>query len=377
MRDDFDIPEDVTYLNCAYISPLARTVAEAGITGVRRKSQPWLIEPRDFFTETDVARNLFAQLINARQQDISIAPSVSYGMGIACRNLPSPESRPVLVLGEQFPSNVYPWLRYCKEHRCKLITVNPLKSQSWTDAVIDTLESIDVAVAALPHCHWTDGALLDLETIAMLCRHRGTQLVLDVTQSLGALALDIDKIKPAFLVCASYKWLLGPYSLSFVYAAPEFHHGEPLEDAWITRRNAHDFRNLVHYDTNLRDDASRFDVGETANFALMPMAIRALELILKWDPKRIQKTLAGYTLTIEQAARGLGLVASSIPARAGHFLGIRFPGGLPDHSLEHFSKRNIHISIRGDSIRVTPHLYNNDTDSIRFIEALTELASTD
>ena len=79
----FDIPEEITYLNCAYFSPQLNKVRDAGYAGVKRKSHPWKVGPEDFFTESEQARDLFAQLIGANTDDVAIIPAVSYGIAVA------------------------------------------------------------------------------------------------------------------------------------------------------------------------------------------------------------------------------------------------------------------------------------------------------
>ncbi len=374
MRELFDLPDDVSYLNCAYMSPLARPVVAAGERGLRRKSRPWEITPADFFDDTETCRARFASLVNARADDIAVVPSVSYGITQASRNLPLARGRRIVVLAEQFPSNVYPWRALAERNGGVVETIHRPNAGGWTAAVVERLEAGDVDIAALPHCHWTDGALLDLDAIAECCDRRGIALVLDVSQSLGALPLDVQRIRPAFLVCATYKWLMGPYSLAFVYAREDMQAGEPLDLSWITRERAEQFAGLVNYEDRFQPGARRYDVGERANFALVPAAIAALDLLLAWTPARIQSTVAAFTGEIERAARSMGLRVSSIPERAGHFLGIRFPGGLPPDALQTFTDRRVFVSVRGDSVRVTPHLYNDEADRDRCLETLAQIA---
>jgi selenocysteine lyase/cysteine desulfurase len=370
IREVFDIPEEICYLNCAYMSPLAKPVLAAGKTGMQRKAHPWEISPADFFTETETCRERFAQLIGAERDDVALAPSVSYGITLASRNVPFGRGQSIAVLAEQFPSNVYPWQALARNHGGSIRVIERRAGETLTDAVLNALEDDNVTVAALPNCHWTDGAMLDLEVISACCEQRNIALVIDATQSLGALPLDVSRVRPAFLVCATYKWLLGPYSVAFVYAREDMQLGEPLEYSWVTRSNAPDFSALVRYDDNFLQGARRYDVGERSNFALLPMTIAALDLLLEWTPHRIQQELARYTTDIESAARAMGLSVASTPDRAGHFLGIRFPGGLPDGTVERFANEKVFVSVRGDSIRVTPHLYNTETDKERFLAVL-------
>ena len=92
-----------------------------------------------------------------------------------------------------------------------------------------------------------------------------------------------------------------------------------------TRQFLHHFQRLVDYSDEYQVGARRFDVGEPPNFALMPMFSAALDLLLEWTPETIQSTLSEYTGQLESALRELELITQSVPARAGHFLGFRFP----------------------------------------------------
>lgn len=155
-RDLFDIPEDTVWLNCAYMSPLMRTAVAAGEAGIRRKMHPWTIAPVDFFTESEAARTLFARMIGAGADEIAIVPSASYGMAVAAANLAiRPDSR-ILVLAEQFPSHVYPWREAAARAGARIDTIPWPADGDWTAAVIGAIGA-DVSLAALPHCHWTDG----------------------------------------------------------------------------------------------------------------------------------------------------------------------------------------------------------------------------
>jgi len=100
------------------------------------------------------------------------------------------------------------------------------------------------------------------------------------------------------------------------------------------------------------------------------MAITAMEQILEWGVDNIALTLAGKTRDIAERAGRLGLSTVPEHLRAGHYLGIGFPGGVPAGLLDRLAAKKIYVSIRGDSMRVTPHLYNNEQDIQRLFEAL-------
>ena len=367
-RHLFDLPEDVAYLNCAYMAPLMHPVVDAGLRGVRRKARPWEIAAPDFFSDAAHARDLFARIVNARAEDIAIVPAASYGMAVAARNLPLRAGQTIVLLADQFPSNLYPWRAAAARTGAEIVTVDAPDG----DLTAAVLAAIDerTAVAALPHCRWTDGALLDLETIGERVRAAGGALALDLTQSAGALPIDVAKVRPAFAASACYKWLMGPYTLGFLYVHPTHHGGEPLEYGWSPRAGSENFARLVDYRDEFAPGARRYDMGEMSNFHLLPMAIAALEQILAWGVENIAQTLSAHTAAIAGRARAIGLGSLPAALRAGHFLGLQFAGKAPRGLPETLARENVYVSVRGSSVRVTPHLYNTDADVDRLFAGL-------
>ena len=369
-RHLFDIPDEVAYLNCGYMSPLMKRVRHAGAAGLERKAHPWEIVPRDFFGGSDALRSACAELLNARADDIAIVPAASYGVSTAARNLPLAQGQNVIVVEDQFPSNVYPWRERAKESGARVRTVPRPRQGGWTRAVLDAIDG-DTAVVALPHCHWTDGGLFDLQRIGEVCRANGIALSLDVTQSLGVLPLDVQQIQPDFLACAAYKWLLGPYSIGLLYVSERWQQaGAPIEHNWIHRRNAEDFARLVDYQDDFEPGARRFDVGERSNFALVPAAEAGIRQILEWGVDNVCETIEFIADRIVEQLRPLGLTALPKSERAPHYLGMQMESGLPPDLLPRLAKRKVYVSVRGSSIRITPHLYNSEADIDRLVDAL-------
>jgi selenocysteine lyase/cysteine desulfurase len=368
-RQLFDIPDEIAYLNCAYLGPLSKAVVAAGREAAARKARPWEIGSEDFFTETEIARGLFARIINADDEDVAIIPAASYGVSVAARNLQLEKNQSIVLLAEQFPSNVYAWRESADNAGARVVTVERPEHGDLTRAVLDAIDE-RTAIVALPNCHWADGALLDLERIARRCREIGASLVLDVTQSAGVMPLDVRVIRPDYLVAACYKWLLGPYSTGFLYVAPHRQAGKPIEYNWRARIGSDNFAELVNYQDAYLPGALRFDVGECANFHTMPAVIAALQQIVDWNPALIAQTLAARNADIAGRAAALGLECLDSKQRAGHFLGLRFPGGIPGGLLDALRKARVFVSVRGDTLRITPHVYNDDADADRLIHAL-------
>jgi len=366
-REAFSLPPDLHYMNCAFMSPLPRVVEEAGIHGMVRKRNPSLLETEDFFRESQEVRRLFAELVNAPDSDsVAIIPSVSYGIGIAARNTPLTSGQNVVLLHEQFPSNVYGWRRLAWERGAQIRTVGPgdgkLRGRGWNERMLEAIDR-DTGVVALSPVHWTDGTLFDLEAIGARAREVGAALVVDGTQSVGALPFDVQELRPDALIVASYKWLFGPYSIGVGYFGPRYMDGVPLEESWIAREGSQDFRALVDYQDGYQPGAVRFDVGERSNFILVPMLVAALRLVLAWGPERIQSYTRQLSETLLEEARSLGYAIEEDPYRVGHLFGIRMSPGVEMEGLKvALQREGVSTSLRGSALRVSPHLYNDEED---------------
>ncbi|HEX9965628.1 MAG TPA: aminotransferase class V-fold PLP-dependent enzyme [Allosphingosinicella sp.] len=366
-RAIFDIPEGTAYLDCAKMSPLSRAAVEAGRRGLERKAKPWTIRAEHFFDESEEVRGLFARLIGASVDDVAIVPSVSYAMATVMANVRIGAGQKIVTLADDFPSGILASRALAKRAEARVVTVGRPDEGDWTSAILEAIDG-GTALVVAPHTHWVCGSLIDLEALGRRCRSVGATLVLDTTQSTGALPLDLAAVDPDYLVATSYKWLMGPYSLGFLYVAPRHQQGRPLEEAWIVRRGAQDFRSLCAYEEGFAAGARRFDMGERSNFALLPVAAAAIGQLLDWGIENVAETLGEMTARIEARLGERGVTGQT--GRAPHFLSVRFPGGLPEGVDERLAAADVHVSLRGERMRITPHLYTDQSDAERLFSAL-------
>ena len=368
-RELFEIPENIVYLNCAYMSPQIRRAREVGEKAVSRKSRPWELTPEDFFEEAEEVRALFAQLVGGDTGGVAIIPSVSYGISVAAANVSVREGQKILILEDQFPSNVYTWRVLAEQSGARLVTVSRPEDFDWTSALREEIDA-DTAVVAVPNCHWTDGSLVDLARVGESVREAGAALVVDAIQSLGAHPFDVSEIQPDFLVASSYKWLLGPYGIGFMYVGEKYREGSPIEHNWINRRGSQDFSGLVAYEDAFQPGARRYDVGERSNFALLPMAAVALQQLIDWEVDNVSETIGALTDLIEEKAGKLGIAAIPKGRRARHMIGLKLGTEAPDDLARRLTDHNVFVSVRGESVRVAPNLYNTEEDVERFFDVL-------
>ena len=369
-RELFEIPDGVTYLNCANMSPQLRSITAVGINAVQAKATPWTLSAPQWFSGAEELRSLAARVIGADADGVALVPAVSYGIATAAANLPLAFGQTIVVLDQEFPSNVYAWRELAKEKNGRVVTVLRKAGENWTEALLQAIDET-TAIVAVPHCHWTDGSKVDLEVVGESTRGMGAALVIDASQSLGASVLDLERVKPDFLTAVGYKWLLGPYGLGYLYVAPKWREsGVPLEQSWLTRAGSEDFSRLVDYTDDYRAGARRFDMGEFPQFVLAPMAIAALKQILAWGVGRIEAALSAMTERVAQLATESNYSVLPAADRSAHLIGIRPRRGISAELPKALKEANVFVSVRGDSIRVAPHLYNEGKDIDLLFEVL-------
>lgn len=374
-RSLFEIPQgharDRVYLNTANIGPRLKAVSEAGHKAIERFATPWQLGDDDWFGAPERLRELFGRFINADTDSLSFVPSASYGIAIAAKNLPLSRGQTIVVVEEQYPSNVYAWRRRASEARAVLRVAERSPEHSLTESVLRLIDA-DTAIVAIPNCHWTDGELIDLAQVAEATRSASAALVVDASQSLGAWSLDIAGLQPDFVVSVGYKWLLGPYGFGYLYSSERWQReGVPLEESWLARAGSEDFSQLVAYVDEYRPGARRFDFGEYPQFISVAMATAALSQMNVWGADYIRKELALRGAKIRTMCDDLNLQLWPAERSVPHIVGIRLADGAQAKTMgEHFRSAGIHISVRGRTIRVAPHLHTDDEDLERFATAL-------
>lgn len=372
----FSLPEDIHFINCAYMSPLLKSVEHAGIEAIYLKRNPVLIPPVSFFTLTEIIKEKYAQLVNAPDfRQIAMINAASYGMATAIKNAPDNRRHKAVTIAEEFPSTVYSLRRWCKTHNAKLEMVKPPnyrenRGKIWNERIIEAIDN-DTAMVAMSMVHWADGTLFDMEAIGKRCKETGTMLIVDGTQSVGAYPIDVQKMNIDALVTPAYKWMMGPYGSGCAYYSEEFNEGIPLEESWLNRANARDFSALTNYTDEYMPGAARYNMGEFSSFIHLPMLEKSIDQLLAWTPEFIQHYCAELTQPLMQFLNEHDFAVEKKGYRADHLFGFYLPGYLNKHYLmEELTTKKVMVSLRGDAIRVSPHVYNTPENIQALLECL-------
>lgn len=371
-RDMFDIPDEIAYFKTANLAPHLHSVRAAGEAALDRRSRPWMITPEDWFTDVERLRGLFGRLIGGDDDGVALIPATSYGFAVAARCANLAPGRRILVLDEEYPSGIYTWRTAARHAGAEILTVRRRLDEDWAQSILAAMDET-VAVVSVPNVHWTDGALIDLVRVADAAHDLGALLVIDASQSLGAMPFDVEELRPDFVISVGYKWLLGPFGRGYMWMAEPHRDAEPLEENWISRADSEDFARLVDYRDEYQPGARRFDVGQRTSFEITPMAVAALEQIQEWGVARIAHTLKNVTTHIASGLDGTDLEPLPAPFRGPHILGVQIPELKRRAVIATLAGANCYAALRGSSLRIAPHLHTTTDDVDRLLSTLATL----
>jgi selenocysteine lyase/cysteine desulfurase len=372
-RDLFEIPRDICFLNSASYSPLPRPVLEAGRAAIGRKGQPWRLDASFASAQYERARTAAARLINADPADVALISSVSYGVATAAKLVTIARGTRVIVLQNDHSSPVLEWQVRADAQGFAVETVRSPGDGDWTAAVLAAIEqpgAPPVGLASISSLHWSEGALIDVEKIGAALRRQGAMFLVDGTQSVGVLTMDVKTLDPDFVIFPTYKWLLGPYGRAFIYVARRHQDGIPLEQTASGRRDVRAENAVYFTDPRYVTDARRFDMGERDHFVSLEMAAIGMEMVAEWGGPAIAQRLAMLTDRIADGVRDIGVGVLDKHLRAPHILSLKFKDGALAGLVEGLAADGVYVASRLGRMRVSPHVFNDEADADRFVASL-------
>ncbi|SEM16515.1 Selenocysteine lyase/Cysteine desulfurase [Pseudoxanthomonas sp. GM95] len=353
----FVLPAVGLYLDGAARSPRLQHLQAAAHALIDAEATPGWLPYAEWLDSIEATRTLAAQvLFNDDVDGLAMVPSAAHGLAVAAHNLPPQRGDAVLVLDGQFPSNLLVWQQRCVDVGAQVVAAQPRAGESLTDAVLRTIaDTPRLAIATLSHCDWHDGRLLHLDAIADAVHARGAALVLDLSQSLGVLPMDLARWRPDFVVSVGYKWLMGTMGLSWLWASPRWRDsGIPLEHHWVARDPGPDWAFPLEAMPSYRHGARRFDAGGIADPLRLAMTHGGLAQLHAWQPARIAASLGEITGALDAALDACGMSDWKTIGHAPHITGLRVPVDRLEALIVAFSAHGIACSPRPWGVRLAP-----------------------
>lgn len=368
LRELFPITDHMAYLNCAATSPLALPVKQAIEKCVQDQFGRSTQEFFDEWSECEErVRAKLARLVGASPDEIALLGNTSDGLATVASGLTWREGDSVVTCSIEFPANVYPWLNLQDRHRVRVRIVPTRDGRVLAEDILAAADD-STKVIALSFVQWTTGFRMDLETIGQFCSEKGIYFVVDAIQGLGGLEFDVSRFKVDFLSAGSYKYLLGPVSVGCFYCRREL-----LGEVWPSRvghRNVVDDMSL-DYELALWPSAQRFEAG-AMNYLGLHGLDASLEIIERAGVENIERHVLRLTdsLIEKLQQKRYRVVSSQRPEERSGIVAFAHQAHDPEELLKRLSEASVVVSLREGAIRASVHLYNNEEDIERLIEAL-------
>ena len=368
--------EDATYLNLAGESPMPKISIRAVQAALEAKKYPHHKPDSTFFEVPNRIRASLAKLIGGKPEEIALTSGASAGVAAVAYALTWKPGDEVITAKGEFPLQYTTWKPMEEREGLKLKIVSPRERFITADDLIAAITP-RTRLVSVSMVRYDDGSLLDAARVADACHKQGALLLLDVSQSCGALPMDVNQLGADFMVCAGYKWLLGPFGTGFFWAKSE-HLGiiRPGPFNWMAVEGSHNFAALNFADPKPAANAKRWDSPEWAsyfNFNLVAMDV-SVDFVVRMGPELVAAhNHKLIELLFERLPKDRYVIASPTDAARRGPYGC-FAARSREKTAEVYQrlwKENVVVSLREGNIRVSPHLYNMERDIDRLISVVT------
>lgn len=372
-RDEWSPIDDAAYLNTAAMAAMPRVSVAAVQESLDAKQFPHHKGDAAWFEVTDRLRHSLATLIGACAEDIALTTGASTGLQTVALGLTWHPGDEVVIARGEFPLQYATWKPMEAREGVVVKIVTPEDRFITADDLIAALTP-RTRVVSVSHVRFDDGSLLDAGRVAAACHAQGALFVLDVTQSCGAVPMDVSSLGADFIVCAGYKWLLSPYGTGFLWAKREYLDVlRPGPFYWMGQEG-NVFARLNMKDPSPASTAKRWDAAETASWFnpnLVAMEASA-RFVCRITPEVVlshcRELIAGM---FDNLPAGLVPASPLDAAKRGPY-GC-FVAESPERTAalhQTLLEENVFVSLREGRIRVSPHLFNSSRDMERLIDVV-------
>jgi cysteine desulfurase/selenocysteine lyase len=368
--------EDATYLNLASQSPMPKVSIRAVQSALEANKNPHHKTDSTFFEVPNRLRASIAKLIGGKPEEVALTSGASAGVAAVAYALTWKPGDEVITAKGEFPLQYTTWKPMEEREGLKLKIISPRERFITADDLIAAMTP-RTRLLSVSLVRFDDGSLLDAARVAEACHKQGALLLLDASQSCGAIPMDVNQLGADFVVSAGYKWLLGPFGTGFFWAKSE-HLGKvrPGPFYWLALMGSHNFAALNFDDPKPAANAKRWDSPESAsyyNFNLVAMDA-SVDFVVRMGPELVAThNRKLIELMFERLPKDRFVIASPLDvARRGTY-GC-FAARSPEKTAEVYQrlrKENVVVSLREGNIRVSPYLYNTERDIDRLISVVT------
>ncbi|MEX2701453.1 MAG: aminotransferase class V-fold PLP-dependent enzyme [Candidatus Baldrarchaeota archaeon] len=356
VRKDFPAIENYNYLNTASVGLLPKQTISAIKRYLDEERLYGNIYWKEWENKLEQTRSLIAKLIGATEEEIAVVPNTSEGLNIVANGIKWKNKENIVLNDLEFPSNIFPWQNQAKKHNLEIRIAKNVRGKIPLEEYEKHIDD-STRVVAVSWVEFQNGFKHDLKALAELAHAHGAYLVVDGTQSVGMLDIDVKKMNVDFLACACAKWLISPIGTGFLYIRRDL--VDEIDATYVGWRSVKDPENFSYRWFELDETARRFEAGSPSFLGIQGL-MESLKYIRRIGPRSIERRdleLAEYLVEQFLEIKQLKIVTPLNEDK-------------PQSAIVSFTCRNVEevynkllenrfiVSLRLNAIRVSPHFYN-------------------
>ncbi len=322
---------------------------------------------RDNWAFAEEVRNIAAKVINAEPEEIFFGDAASDMLNIFSGGIQIKEGANVVVTNLSFPSTPYNWM-----NRVGVDQVRIAKSENGQVPPENIFELVDEDTVAIALClvENTTGFRHDLKTISDFCQEQDIYLVLDVTQCIASMKIDVQETPVDFIATSTYKWLGGLFGIAFGYASKRVL--DKINPPYVGWTGIKDKLDQSKFRFDLSEDANKFETG-SPNWVGLRGIKPTMELYLDLGKDDVEAYILSMTAYLYEKLDGqahLGIVGPFAEENRSGISYITFPEEwkLTNDILQEHGIR-AHIASKS-TMRVAFHYFNNKEDIDKLVDFL-------
>jgi cysteine desulfurase / selenocysteine lyase len=375
-KEWFEI-EDAVYLNTAMQSAMPKVAVRAVQEAVEGKKYPHRMSQVAHFEVPVQVRAAIADLIGAQPEDIALTTGASSGLAALAYGIAWEADDEIVTAAGEFPLQYSTWRPMEEREGVTLKIVKPGARFMTADDLIAALTP-RTRLVSVSMVRFDDGSLLDVKKLGAACHAQGALLVVDASQCCGAIPLDVKTLGADMITAAAYKWLLGPYGTGFFWADSELSKTlRPGPFYWqsIQGMDHHHSGSLNLANARPMAGSRRWDAAETASYLNLAALAASLKLVAQIGVAAVAEHTRGLIdYMFARLPKDRCVATSPLDAQ------LRGPYGcFAARSAEKtaelhaaLTKANVMVSLREGNIRVSPYVFNTESDIDRLIAVVTE-----
>jgi len=360
IRRDFPVTKKYVYLANAYGAPIPKQILKPINQFYEEELNEGDLPFDEWLERKEEVRKNVAKFINANIDEIAFTQSTSEGMNLIAHMIS--KKGDVITDSLEFPSSTLPWIN----QKANLKFVDAVNGKILIDDIRKHIDEKTKTIVT-SHVQFSNGFRQDLEKLGEVAKQNNLFLVVNATQSMGVLPVDVKKFNTDFMCAVALKWLVASYGVAIFFMKKQLlNELETPVAGWLSVKNPDSVDNRK---IDFKDSVSRFEVGNTALPAILGLGA-SIKYLQKIGIPNIEKRVLKLTDLLIEHLQRLNLEILSPLERKHRSQIVLFKVKNPKEIVEKLKKRKIIASTRLGGIRVSPHFFNNEDDIEKFIKNL-------